>query len=118
MSGFSDGTGALAALTELAEAEATALRTGNLAVLEGVGARKSALMDALRPTAADAAALAELQALLKRNAQLYQAALSGIAQARSRLASAADGGAMLRTYDRTGHLDATAGAAGGLARRV
>jgi len=112
------GAEPVAALLALARAEAEALRRGDLAALDRLAARKAAWLSALRPQAGDAASLSELRERLQNNARLYQAALAGVALARARLSAAAEGARALKTYDRSGQLAASAGAAGGFARRV
>ena len=101
-------------LRRLLEEEHRILVAGRLSDLDGLVARKEALLRALPETPPDQ--LKGLARLADRNARLLVAAGRGVKAALHQVKDARSGGA-LRTYDHTGAAKQHTGAKGGLERR-
>jgi len=98
--------GDLRRLAALLEQERAALARGDLTRLEQLAARKEALLDRIEggdlpETPVDRALAQQIQAGAQRNAQLFQAAIAGIRDARTLLARARETGRG-QTYGRNG----------------
>ena len=99
---------ALIRLSRLLEHERKALTTGDLSRLARLAPRKAMLLEHIEATAATEPVTPETEALVQtirslaqRNARLYDAALSGITDARALLTRAREGGRG-KTYGRDG----------------
>ncbi|KJZ21141.1 hypothetical protein [Loktanella sp. S4079] len=91
-------------LLNLLEAEATAIRNGEFSNLDEMRTRKETLFDAFKVGNPTEKEVENLRATILRNQSLFEAALSGIRAARSRIAALQNVRSGLSTYDQSGAL--------------